>query len=160
MKKQNIFTAYLLIGLGIYFLIKQLNLPIFNNFYGWSTIVILIGISLVTYSYSMKDFQYIFPGVIVLGFGIHFHGLANYNFWIEHWSVYPLIVGIAFIIRYLKSKTGLIPGIFLIAFSLFMLYSIKIPGSNTWIYRIIEFIETFWPVVLIVLGISLLRFKK
>lgn len=160
MKKQNIFTAYLLIGLGVYFLIKQLNLPIFSNFYEWSTIVIIIGIALIAYSYSMKDYQYIFPGVIVLGLGIHFHGIANYDFWIEHWSVYPLIVGIAFIVRFLKSKTGLIPGIALIAFSLFMIYSFKMPNSVLWIYRITEFVETFWPVVLIVLGIALLRLKK
>lgn len=160
MKKQNIFTAYLLIGLGVYFLIKQLNLPIFSSFYDWSTIIIIIGIALVAYSYSLKDYQYIFPGVIILGFGIHFHGLENYDFWIEHWSVYPLIVGIAFIIRFLKVKKGLIPGIGLIVFSLFMLYSFNTPNSVTWIYRTIEFIETFWPIVLIVLGISLLRLKK
>lgn len=160
MKKYPVFTAYLLIGLGIYFLVKQLNLPFLSNFSGWSTIVIIVGIAFLTYSYATKDYAQIFPGTIILGVGIHFHGLENYNFWLDHWSVYPLIVGIAFIIQYLKSRNGLIPGIILIATALFMMLSIKIPPTFNWIYRIVEFIETFWPLVLIGLGIALLRFKK
>src|SRR5690625_4129157 len=127
MKKQNIFVAYLLIGFGIYFLMKQLHLSFFENFYTWSTFLIIIGIAFLLHSYSHREYNNIFSGVFLLGLGIHFHGLENYEFWLNHWSVYPLIIGIAFLIRYLKTKQGLLPGAILVGIALFMIFSIKLP---------------------------------
>lgn len=149
-----------MIGFGIYFLIKQLHLSIFENFYSWPTFLIIIGIAFLIHSYSHGEHSTIFAGVFLLGLGIHFHGLHNYDFWFDHWSVYPLIVGIAFLVRYLKTRNGLLPGIILVGISLFMIFSIKLPDEYKFIYQIIDFIETFWPVALIVLGIYLLKFKR
>src|SRR5690625_2170341 len=146
MKKQNIFIAYILIGFGVYFLIKQLHLSLFENFYSWPTFLIIIGIAFLIHSYSYREYNNIFPGVLMLGLGIHFHGLDNYAFWFDHWSVYVLIVGIAFIIRFLITKNGLLPGAILISIALFMIFSVKLPDKYTFVYQIIDFIETFWPV--------------
>lgn len=160
MKNERAFYAYLLIGFGIYFLIKQLNLAIFNNFYSWTTALIIIGIAFLMYSYLYNDNNNIFPGMIILGLGIHLHGLENYHFWVDHWSVYLFIAGFAFIIRYFKTKTGLFSGVLLCSFAFLMFFSIKIPKSLQWIYGAIDFINTFWPVALIALGLYLLKFKK
>lgn len=160
MKKEHVLIAYMLIGLGMYFLIKQLNLDLFSNFYSYTTIIIIVGISFILHSYTVKEYNNLFSGIIISGFGIHLHGIENYAFWFNHWSMYVLIIGIAFIVRYLKTKSGLLTGIILISFALFMIFSIKIPSSLHWIYGIIGFVETFWPVALIILGIYLLKFKK
>src|SRR5699024_9441316 len=108
MKKQNSFIAYILIGIGIYFLIRQLNLTLFENFYSWPTFLIIIGISYLIHSYSVKEYESIFTGILLLGLGIHFHGLENYSFWFDHWSAYALIVGIAFLVRFFYTRRGLI----------------------------------------------------
>ena len=160
MKKQNLFVAYLMIGLGIYFLLKQLDLPIFTNFYSWPTILMIIGVAALLHSNSSKDHQNLLSGIIVLGFGIHFHGLSNYNYWVDHWAVYPFIIGIAFIIRFLRTKNGLFIGIILVGFSSLMLFSISIPSWFNWIYSITELFEKFWPIAIIVLGIYLLNKKR
>ena len=160
MKKQNALTAYILIGIGVYFLVKQLDLEIFDNFYSWPTFLLIVGIAFLIHSYSTREYEHIFTGVLLLGLGIHFHGLENYSFWFDHWSVYALIVGVAFLVRFFKTRTGLIPGTALIGISLLMIFSVTLPKAFDWVYGIQDFLSTFWPVVLIVLGIYLLRFKK
>lgn len=159
MKKQHSFIAYLLIGLGIYFLMKQLKVPIFTNFYSWPTLLIIVGAALLLHSRSSKDDQNLFGGTILLGLGIHFHGLAHYSFWVEHWAVYPLIVGIAFFIRYLRTKKGLLNSLLFIGFSLLMIFSIEIPSWLQWIYQLTDLLEMYWPVAIIILGIYLLKKK-
>lgn len=160
MKKKNAFSAYLLIGIGVYFLLRQLKIPILTDFYSWQTLLIIVGLALLIHSYTSKNYQNLFTGTIVLGLGIHFHGVAHYSFWIDHWAVYLLIVGIAFIVRYVHTKSGLFPGVLLIAFAIIMIFSIQLPIWFDWIYIVINFIEKFWPILLIVLGVYLLTKKK
>lgn len=159
MKKRNLFTSYILIGLGIYFLIKQLEFSFFEPFIGWSTIVIIIGIAFLLHSYTAKEQSHLFTGIILLGIGIHFHGLQNYDFWYNHWSIYTLIIGIAYLFMFFKTKKGLIPSVVLLSISIIMIFSITLPDWFKGIYGIIDFIETFWPVILIVLGIYFIRKK-
>lgn len=160
MKKQNSFAAYILIGIGLYFLIKQINLPVLADFYSWPTLLIIVGIALLIHSYSAKDYQNLFSGTIVLGLGIHFHGLNHYSFWINHWAMFPLIIGIAFIVRFLRTKNGLFPGIILIGVSMLMIFSIDVPEWLSWIYIVFDFLEKFWAIALIILGVFLLKKKK
>src|SRR5699024_11658523 len=98
-----------LIGLGIYFLIQQLDLQMFYYFYSIQTFLIIIGISFLIHSFSAREYEHIFTGDLLLGLGIHFHGLENYDFWLDHWSIYALIVGIAFLERFFKTKKGFVP---------------------------------------------------
>lgn len=160
MKKQNSFAAYILIGIGSYFLLKQLELPILNDYYSWPTLLIIVGIALLIHSYSVKDYQHLFSGTVVFGLGVHFHGLNSYLFWIDHWAMYPLIIGIAFIVRFLRTKNGLLPGIFLIGVSLLMIFSENLPEWLDWVYIVIDFLEKFWTIAIILLGIMLLKRKK
>lgn len=160
MKKQNAFAAYLLIGVGAFFLLKQLKVPILTDFYSWQTLLIIVGLALLIHSYTSKHYQNLFTGTIILGLGIHFHGVSHYAFWIDHWAVYPLIIGIAFIVRFIHTKHGLFPGLLLITIAIIMIFSIQLPIWFNWIYIVIDFIEKFWPILLIVLGIYLLTKKK
>lgn len=160
MNKNNSFAAYLLIGIGIYFLLTQFQIPILRNFYSWPTLLMITGIAFLLHTYRAKDDQNLFTGILILGLGIHFHGLENYPFWIKHWAVYPFIVGIAFIIRYLKTRNGLFIGVLLTGISSIMLFSITIPHWLNWIFDITDLIESFWPVALIIIGVYLLIRKK
>lgn len=160
MKKNNSFVAYLLIGIGIYFLLKQFQIPLFMNFYSWPTLLMITGIAFLLHSHRAKDYQNLFTGILILGLGIHFHGLENYPFWIDHWAVYPFIVGIAFIIRYFKTKSGLFVGVILTGVSSIMLFSITVPSWFNWIYNITDLLENFWAIAIIILGIYLLIRKK
>lgn len=160
MKKQSSFIAYILIGIGVYFLIQQLDLVLFQKFYSWPTFLLIIGIAFLIHSFSTKEYHNIFVGVLLVGLGIHFHGLENYGFWFNHWSAYCLIVGLAFLARFWKTREGFLPGVILIGIAILMIFSVTLPSWFQWIYRVAEFLETFWPVALIAIGVYFLRFKK
>ncbi|KAB8134711.1 hypothetical protein F9U64_11270 [Gracilibacillus oryzae] len=158
--KKNSLLAYLLIGIGLFFLLRELQLPILTDFYSWPTLLILIGAAFLINSFSGKEEKSIFPGVVLLGLGIHFHGLNHYSFWIDHWGMYTLIISIAFLLRFAKTKQGIIPGIVLLAISIFAMFVDNQPGWFVWIHELMSWIEKFWPVVLIGLGAYLLIKRK
>ncbi|UOQ86182.1 LiaI-LiaF-like domain-containing protein [Gracilibacillus salinarum] len=158
--KKNGLVAYLLIGIGIYFLLRELRIPVFTDFYSWPTLLILVGVAFLIYAFSIKDYTNIFPGVILLGLGIHFHSLNHYPFWIDHWAMFTIIVAIAFLARALKTKNGFFPGLILLAISLFAIFADQQPSWFNWINQVMLWLERFWPIILIALGAYLLLKKK
>ncbi|MFC4556594.1 LiaI-LiaF-like domain-containing protein [Virgibacillus kekensis] len=151
--------AYILIGTGIFFLLKELKLPIFTDFYSWPTLLIIVGAALLFHGYKAKDHQHLFSGTVILGLGIHFHGKQHYIFWVDNWAVYILIIGIAYIIRALKTKKGYLIGIVLISVSLLLIFSVELPAPLNKVYQVTAVLDTFWPVILIVLGFYWLKKK-
>src|SRR5699024_8385066 len=160
MKSPNTFIAYILIGIGTYFLLKEMNIPVLANFYSWPTLLMIIGLILLIHSYKARDYQHLLTGTILFGFGLHFHGLEHYAFWIDHWAIYPFIVGVGFLIRWLKTKEGLWVGILLAGISLMLIFSVQLPSWFHWIYDITALVKNLWPVILIGLGVYLLKKKK
>ncbi|MFB4471927.1 LiaI-LiaF-like domain-containing protein [Oceanobacillus caeni] len=160
MKKRNSLLAYILIVIGVFFLLKQLEIPLITNFYSWQTILIITGILFLFYSYIQKNNQFLFSGTIILGLGIHFYGLEHYHFWSNHWGMYTLIIGIAFIVRATKTKKGYILGILFIGVSIFMIFSSKVPAYFNWVNDVTPFVTNYWPIILIIIGIYLLKKKK
>src|SRR5699024_9818889 len=104
--------------------------------------------------------QNLVSGTVVLVLGVYIQGLLNYPFLIDHWAMYPLVIGISFIVRFLRTKNGLLPGILLIGISLLMIFSENVPEWLDWIYIVIDFLEKFWAIAIILLGILLLNNKK
>src|SRR5690625_3347391 len=82
--KQNSLIAYIIIGIGIFFLLRELRLPILTDFYSWQTLLIVIGAAFLISSYRGRNYEQIFTGVLLLGIGIHLHGVGHYSFWINH----------------------------------------------------------------------------
>lgn len=159
MRRQHTFIAFLLIGLGIFYLLKQLDLPVLHDFYGWPTILMIIGLAFLMNSFINKDYQNIFTGTFLLGLGIHFHGLHHYAFWLEHWSVFVLLVGISLLTRSIWTKNGFISAVTITLFALFMLFNDQVAKKYEWTADLMDWIQKFWPIIFIILGIYLLRRK-
>lgn len=160
MRKKHTLTAFILIGIGTYFLLKQIQFPIITDFYSWPTLLIIVGVAFLLHSYIAKDYDKLFPGVIILGIGIHNHGLRHYSFWIDHWAIYTIIIGLAFLLRYQKAKAGLFPGLILLVLSFIAIFASNQPGWFYWINELMVLLETFWPLALVLLGAYLLFKKK
>lgn len=158
MKRQGIFPGVLLISVGVIFLLQNYNVPFIDQIFSWPSILLIIGLAFLFQAYIGKDYQSIFTGVLLTGLGIHFHGLNIFSFWPNHWAMFTVIIGIAFLFRYSKTKKdGLVPGIILILISIVaFIYTgfIDVFGS------FYSYIASFWPVALIGVGIYLLFFKK
>lgn len=158
--KKHSFTGYLLIGIGVFFLLKQLKIPIFTDFYSWPTLLIIIGVIFIIHSYHSREYDNLFTGSLILGLGIHFYGVNHYDFWIDHWAVYPLIIGISFLIRAFKTKNGILIGLLLTFGSVVMISSIQLPNAFNWIYTIKTFLESYWSIILVITGLYFLFSKK
>ena len=73
MKGQRIFPGIILIGFGLYFFLERAQIHIFTGFYTWPTLFCIVGLAFLLQAYYGKDVHAILPGVILFGFGAHFH---------------------------------------------------------------------------------------
>jgi uncharacterized membrane protein YwaF len=160
MKKQGVFPGIVLIGIGAYFLLDQFEISAFKMFYSWPTILIIIGVAFLAQAYTSRDYQNILPGFILLGIGAHFHLKNIVFFWPDHWAVFTMIIGIAFLLRYQQTKTGLPVALILLLLSIIALFYQEVIGWLGWIGSVVQFVETYWAVGLIIAGVYLLFIKK
>ncbi|WP_080874218.1 LiaI-LiaF-like domain-containing protein [Oceanobacillus timonensis] len=159
MKRKHSLLAYLCIGIGIFLLFRELRIPFFVDLYSWQSFLIVIGIGIIIHSYTTKTYQNLFIGTLLFGIGIHLHGINHYSFWVDDWSVYLIIIGLAFIIRYTKTKKGFFSGAVFILAGLLFLFSEQLSIYTSWLEPIVSFLERFWPVLLVLLGIIMLKRK-
>ncbi|BAC14027.1 LiaI-LiaF-like domain-containing protein [Oceanobacillus iheyensis] len=160
MKKQHSLIAYLFIAIGVYFLFRELKLPFFTDFYSWQTLLMIIGIGVLIHSYTTRTYNNLFAGTLILGIGIHLHGVKHYHFWIDHWGVFPLIIGLALLVRYSKTKKGLLSGIVIVIIGLLFIFSDQLSYYTEWMNPITNLLDRFWPILLILLGFFMLRKPK
>ncbi|WP_216828832.1 LiaF transmembrane domain-containing protein [Alkalihalobacterium elongatum] len=158
MKKQGIFPGILFIGVGVYFLLQQFDLPFVKQLLTWPSILLIIGLAFLFQSYLGHDSGAVFPGALLVGLGIHFHSIVIFANWPTHWAMFTLIVGLSFLILYLRTKRdGLVPAIILLIISGFGFFSSDLMH---WFVSILDIFEGFWPILLIALGVYLIFRRK
>lgn len=160
MKSQRIFPGIILIGFGAYFFLQQSGFTIFQSFYTWPTLLMIMGIAFLCQGYIGRDYEAIFPGVILLGFGVHFHVVGHLAFWPNQIGTFILIIAIAFFLRYQKTRTGLIQGILFLILALFSLFYDKIAHYLGILENGVSLGKKFWPIILIIVGVYSLVIKK
>ncbi|MFC4320978.1 LiaI-LiaF-like domain-containing protein [Litchfieldia salsa] len=160
MKKHSIFPGIILIGVGTYLLLQQLNISLFSGFFSWTTLIIIIGIALLVQAYSANDHSQILPGVILTGFGFHFHPINTFSFWPDHFGMLVFIVALGLILKSLKTKSDHSQGFLLLAFALLLLNYDAFLNKLGALGSGLSFIIRYWPVIIIAVGIYLLFIKK
>ncbi|WP_152654771.1 hypothetical protein [Oceanobacillus sp. CFH 90083] len=159
MKRKHSLLAYLCIGIGVFLLLRELRIPFFVDLYSWQSLLIVIGLGIIAHSYTTKTYQNLFIGTLLFGVGIHLHGVKQYPFWIDDWSIYLIIIGLSFIVRYTKTKKGFFLGASSILLGLIFLFAEQLSIYTSWLAPIVSFLERFWPILLILLGIIMLKRK-
>jgi hypothetical protein len=158
LKRQSIFPGVLFIGIGLYYLFQTLNLPFSDHLMNWQVILIVIGLAMIIQGSIAKEGNMLFPGILLLGLGVHFYFVTKIAVWPDSWGMYTLILSAAYLVTYYKTKkSGLIPGLLLLALSIIeLLYS----GLELWLNSTFSFVGKFWPLALIAIGIYLVSKKK
>ncbi|MCC3356531.1 LiaI-LiaF-like domain-containing protein [Bacillus sp. REN16] len=160
MKKNNLFSGIILVGIGCYLLLQQLGVPVFTNFYSWQTLVILVGIAFLFQAYIENNHSSILPGVILVGFGFHFHGMNQLGVWPKQPGTLLFIIGLGMLFTYFKTKNGLFHSAVLIAVSLLFLNYGRFINWLGFLEGGLSFIIDFWPLLLVGIGFYLLFIKK
>jgi len=158
--RSSIAPGVILIMVGTLLLLDRLGIFAF----GWFRLypLLLLGIGLLFYGKLPRDRGAVFPGTIFFLLGV-FYVLRNYIFYRsyafpyyfeEHWPVYLIIVGLAFVAMYLfrpKDWGVLIPaGVLLFFGVMFFLNTYDYLGWHSW-----RVVGRYWPVILIALGVMI-----
>lgn len=160
MKNQKIFPGIILLGFGLYFFLQQNHIEMFKDYYSWPTLLVLVGVGFLGQGYGGKDYEAIFPGVILVGFGLHFHIVGKLDIWPDHIGVFILIISLGFLLRYQKTKNGLFLGILFLIISIILLYYDEVLKWMGLLENKAVSIINFWPLLLIVIGLYLLFIKR
>lgn len=160
MKKQRIFPGIILIGFGLYFFLEHSAIEIFPGFFSWPTLLCIVGIAFLVQAYSGNEYESILPGVILLGFGAHFHIANNLEIWPDNLGIFILIISLGFILRTRKTNSGMMHGLILFTVAILTLFYDKIITSFGILETGTDSIEKFWPFVLMAIGVYILLRKK
>src|SRR4051812_15988499 len=108
MKNQRVFPGIILIGFGAYLFLQQFGFTFLQPFYSWPTLLIIVGIAFLGQGYSAKESESILPGVVLVGFGLHFHVAGKVAFWPTNTiGMLILLIAIGYFLRFQKTNTGL-----------------------------------------------------
>ncbi len=161
LKNQQIFPGIILIGFGAYFLLQQTGITLFQHFFTWPTLLIIVGIAFLGQGYSAREYEAILPGVIMCGFGLHFHLSGHVAFWPTNMiGMLILIIAVGFFLRFQKTNNGLFQAFLFLIIAVLLLFYDKIAGYFGLLQNGMNFIWKFWPALLIVVGIYFLLRKK
>lgn len=160
MKNQRMIPGVILIGFGVYFYLQQADIALFQEFYTWPTLLTIVGAAFLVQGYSGKDYESILPGVILVGFGVHFHVVNKFELWPDHLGAFILIIALGFLLRYQKTGNGLFHGVlFLILAGVLLFYDRITSALGLFEYGVAQ-IWKFGPAVLVIIGVYLIFFKK
>lgn len=161
MKNQRIFPGVILIGFGAYFLLQQFGISSLQRFYTWPTLLIIIGIAFLGQGYLSKEAEAILPGVIMTGFGIHFHLAGKVAFWPQNTiGMLILIISIGFFLRFQKTNNGLFQAFLFLVIAVLLLFYDKIAGYLGMLQNGFATVWKYWPVLLIIIGIYFILKRK
>ena len=161
MKNQRIFPGVILIGFGAYFLLQQLGITIFQSFFSWPTLLIIVGLAFLGQGYMAKDNEAILPGVIMTGFGLHFQLINRVSIWPQNTiGMLILTISIGFFLRFQKTNNGLFQAFLFLLIAVLLLFYAKIAGYLGLLQNGMSIVWKFWPALLIMIGIYFLLKKK
>ncbi|MCK6257947.1 DUF5668 domain-containing protein [Fictibacillus sp. WQ 8-8] len=157
MKGKGNFSGIVLLGIGLFFLARQMNVTYVLPYLTWPTFLIIIGLAFLVQSASGKEGPSAFSAILLLGLGIHFHAISHIDGWPKEPAMIILIIALAFLYMYKQTKEGLLAGIVLLAISGWSFFNKSdTPSIKEWFSSI----EGFWPFILIGVGAYFIFIKK
>ncbi|WP_078432475.1 hypothetical protein [Metabacillus halosaccharovorans] len=152
MKKITLLPAIILFSVGIFYSIQKLNIHLFEGQSSWEVLLILLGFAFLISGHFEQDSSAILPGVILAGVGIHFFFYEKVPSWPAHSASFLFIISVGLILTAIKTKSGYLQGVILLAIGLFLHFFPAIMGSLSIVENGVNSIETYWPFLFVVIG--------
>jgi hypothetical protein len=154
--KTAIFSGIAFLGFGLYFLLQQYHVQWMDGLYTWPTLAVILGAAFLVQAYKQKDYEFILPGTIIAGIGLHFHVMHKLELFQDHAGVFLLLVAVGLLLTYVKTGSGFVPGLlFLIAATLLLFFD----RLTHWLAgqgHDVTFISNFWPLFFVGAGLYFL----
>jgi hypothetical protein len=153
MKNQRYFLGILLIGFGCYFLLQHTEIEFLKQLSGWPTLMMIVGGAMLWQGYAGGEHELIFPGVILFGFGLHFHVVTHLHIWPDHIGIFILIVALAFILKHQMTGGGIGQGLLFLGIAAILLFQDRLTGWIGTIESNGALILEYWPIFLVAIGV-------
>ncbi|WP_066365865.1 LiaI-LiaF-like domain-containing protein [Neobacillus fumarioli] len=161
MKNQRIFPGIILIGFGSYIFLQQSGIIIFQSFFTWPTLLIIVGLAFLGQAYMAGDYEAILPGVIMSGFGVHFLVVGHIAIWPKNTiGMLIFIISIGFFLRSQKTKKGISQAFLFLILAVLLLFYEKFYRYFGFLKLGVTQIFQYWPALFILIGIYFLLKKK
>lgn len=159
MREQRYFLGITLMGFGLYFFLKEVDYQLYSGFYSWQTLLLLIGIALLVQGYLGKQTDYILPGVILTGYGLHQYLIGKLAIWTNDSGIIFLLIAFGLLLQAIKKRTSKLTGlIFLFIATCYIFYNSQMSWSQL-LRNDFSYITQYWPILLILFG-GFVLFKK
>lgn len=159
-KNRAAFSGILFIGLGLYFLAGQMAIPLLRFLQGWPALLAICGAALLGQAYSAREYHYVFPGFLLLGFGVELLLASAFPSWPHGANMFFFIIALSFFAGSRKQRSGAGFGAFFLLLAVVLTFS----GRGQPLFHLVQTglssIWKFWPLGLIVLGIYVLWAKR
>lgn len=158
--RKGMFSGVILLGFGLYFLLRHYQIQLIDGLYTWPTLLIIVGCGFLAQGYVSKEHEAILPGTVITGMGIHFHIVQKLDLLQDHAGVFLLLVSIGILLTYVKTGVGLFVGLLFLAGACLLLFFDRLSNWAIQQGHDITLFSKFWPLLFIGAGIYFLLAKK
>ena len=151
MKEYRYFSSIILIGFGLFYFLKSINFTPLLPYYSWASLCIIIGLALLGESRFGSHPDFILPGILFIGFGLHEYISIHVEYWpAEHTAIF-LFASLGLLLIYSKKGTGKGAGLLFLAISFLFIFQEKLLNMLG-LTSYIQFFNHYWPVLLMLIG--------
>ena len=159
MREFRYFTCTILIGFGFFYLLRSIDFTLFQPYYSWATLSILLGLAFLLQSRFGGQAEFLLPGVIFTGYGLHQYIAGKLEYWPGEQVIIFLLIGLGLLLIYLKKGIGKGAGIRFLALSVLLIFYAQILSFLV-VSNYADTFSTYWPAALILAGLFILYKKK
>lgn len=160
MREFRYFSSITLIGFGLFYYLKSIQFAPLLPYYTWATLSIILGIAFIIQARSGGQTDYLLPGVMFLGYGLHHYLTAKMEIIPDEWTVIFLLIALGLLLIAIKKGTGKGAGIMFLAIAIIFIFQEKIRNSLGLSPDMIQNIDKYWPLLFVIIGVLILYKKK
>jgi hypothetical protein len=156
-KNRSLLPGIILIIIGAFILLRNLALFRFYWSESYPIFFILLGLVLIVAFIFYRSKSYIFWGSVFLMLGIFFmlrnYDIIDYFFMDEVWPIFLIILGIAFLVKFLvdpKDFGALIPAGILLFIGIINL----LRALHYW--EAYDYVKQYWPLLIVIVGLNII----
>ncbi|MDF2558007.1 MAG: hypothetical protein K0R71_1835 [Bacillales bacterium] len=160
MKDQRYFVGITLIGFGIYYYLQFSDIKTFEYLHTWPMLFVIVGLGFLTQGYKGRVNDFILPGVVVTGFGLHFLLANQISIWPNELGVLILSIALGLLLQAMKKGSSKVLGMIVLFLAIFFIFYEKFTIFETTFMKMSSLLTHFWPILLVLVGIWALYRKK
>lgn len=160
MTNQKYFVSTTLILLGTYYLLLMFNITSIEALSTWAVAITIFGIAFISQANKGRQGDLYLPGLLLLGMGLYYSFDWLSNFWPSEISAIITGTGVALLFHSFHKKSSYAIGLITTFVGILMTFQEKFLVIESLFDKSVDFLNTFWPLIVIGAGIYILTRKK